>query len=56
MDRETVDVFLPDPEDCYERRRRARSGGTASCLYCAESEPVLKKETTGKGAQQYRCK
>jgi hypothetical protein len=27
-----------------------------SCVYCGESKPVIKKGTTGKGAQQYRCK
>jgi len=56
MDRDTVDVFLPDPDECYERLRRARFGATVSCVYCGESEPVIKKGTTGKGAQQYRCK
>ena len=56
MDEDTVKVFLPDPEDCYQRLRRARFGATVSCVYCDESEPVIKKGTTGKGAQQYRCK
>ena len=56
MDRDSVEVFLPDPDDCYERLRRARFGATVSCVYCGESEPVIKKGTTGKGAQQYRCK
>jgi transposase-like protein len=56
MDRDSVEVFLPNPDDCYERLRRARFGATVSCVCCGESEPVIKKETTGKGAQQYRCK
>ena len=56
MDRDSVEVFLPDPDDCYERLRRARFGATVSCVYCGEREPVIKKGTTGKGAQQYRCK
>ena len=56
MDEDTVKVFLPEPEDCYQRLRRARFGATVSCVYCDESEPVIKKGTTGKGAQQYRCK
>ena len=55
MDRESVEVFLPDPEDCYERLRRARFGATVSCVYCGESDPVIKKGTTCKNAQQYRC-
>ena len=56
MDRDSVEVFLPDPDDCYERLRRARFGATVLCVYCGESRPVIKKGTTGKGAQQYRCK
>ncbi len=56
MDRDSVEVFLPDADDCYERLRRARFGATVSCVYCGESEPVIKKGTTCKGAQQYRCK
>ncbi|AUX07826.1 hypothetical protein AArcSl_1879 [Halalkaliarchaeum desulfuricum] len=56
MDRDSVEVFLPDPDECYERLRRARFGATVSCVYCGESDPVIKKGTTGKGAQQYRCK
>ena len=56
MDANTVEVFLPDPEECYERLRRARFGATVSCVYCEESDPVIKKGTTGKDAQQYRCK
>ena len=56
MDEDTVEVFLPDPEECYERLRRAKASATVSCVYCGESEPVIKKGTTGKGAQQYRCK
>jgi hypothetical protein len=46
MDRDSVEVFLPDPDDCYERLRRARFGATVSCVYCGESEPVIKKGTT----------
>ena len=56
MDRDSVEVFLPDPDECYERLRRARFGATVSCVYCGETDPVIKKGTTGKGAQQYRCK
>ena len=58
MDRDSVEVFLPDPDECYKRLRRARFGATEMCVYCGESEPVIKKGTTGKGAQQYRyrCK
>ena len=56
MDADTVEVFLPDPEECYERLRRARFGATVSCVYCGEGDPVIKKGTTGKDAQQYRCK
>jgi transposase-like protein len=56
MDSDSVEVFLPDPDECYERLRRARFGATVSCVYCGESDPVIKKGTTGKGAQQYRCK
>lgn len=55
MDRDSVDVFVSDPEDCYERLRRARFGETVSCVYCGGSDPVIKKGTTGKGAQQYHC-
>jgi transposase-like protein len=40
MDRKSVEVFIPDRE---------------ACLYC-ESENVIKKETTGKDTQKYRCK
>jgi len=39
MDRESVDVFLPDPEDCYERFPRARFGATAWCVCWEECEP-----------------
>jgi len=56
MDKESVKVFLPDPEECYELLRRARFGATVSCVYCGESDPVIKKGMTGKQAQQYRCK
>lgn len=56
MDRDSVEVFLPDPDDCYERLRRAEAGATVSCVYCGERDPVIKTGTTGKGAQQYRCK
>lgn len=31
-------------------------GATVSYIYCGESDPVIKKGTTGKSAQQYRCK
>ena len=55
MDRDSVEVFLLDPEDCYERLRRARFGATVSCVYCGDSESVIKKGTTCKDAQQYRC-
>jgi len=56
MDGDTVEVFLPDPQDCYKRLRRAEAGATVSCVYCGESDPVIKKGTTGKDAQQYRYK
>lgn len=49
MDRDSVEVFLPDPDECYERLRRARFGATVSCIYCGESDPVIKKGTTRKG-------
>mgnify|MGYP006300368229 CR=1 FL=1 len=55
MDRKSVEVFIPDREECYERLRRARFGATVACLYCG-SEDVIKKGTTGKDAQKYRCK
>ena len=32
MDRDSVEVFLPNPNDCYERFRRARFGATESCV------------------------
>ncbi len=54
MDNESVSVFLPNPEDCYERLRRARFGATVACVHC-ESDEVIKKGTTGKDAQQYYC-
>lgn len=56
MDRGSVGVFLPDPEEYYEGLRRTRFGATVSCVYCDESEPIIKKGTTRKGTQQYRCK
>ncbi len=56
MDRDSVEVFLPDPDDCYERLCRAEAGATESCVYFGESDPASKKGTTGKDAQQYRCK
>jgi hypothetical protein len=37
MDADTVEVFLPDPEESYERLRRARFGGKVSCVYCIRS-------------------
>ena len=55
MDRKSVEVFLPEPEECYERLRRTRFGATEACLYCG-SENVIKKGTTEKDAQKYRCK
>jgi transposase-like protein len=55
MDRKSVEVFIPDREECYERLRRALFGATVACLYCG-SENVIKKGTTGKDAQKYRCK
>jgi uncharacterized protein YlaI len=55
IDRDSVEVFLPDPDECDERLRRARSPATVSCVYCGESEPVITKRTTGKRARQYRC-
>ena len=54
MDSETVSVFLPNHEDCYERLRRVRFGATVACVHC-ESDEVIKKGTTGKDAQQYYC-
>lgn len=55
MDKEPVEVFLPDREVWYERLRRAKSGTTVACLYCG-SEIIIKKGTTGKDAQKYYCK
>jgi len=55
MDKKSVEVFIPDPEDCYERLRRARFGATVECPYC-ESGDVIKKGTTCKDAQKYQCK
>ena len=52
MDSETVSVFLSNREDCYERLRRARFGATVACVYCGSDE-IIRKETTGKDAQQY---
>ena len=54
MDSETVSVFLPNREDCYERLRRAKSGATVAYIRCGSDE-VIKKGTTGKDAQQYYC-
>lgn len=55
MDKNSVEVFIPAREECCERLRRAESGATMACLYCG-SEDVIKKGTTGKDAQKYRCK
>ena len=54
MDSETVSVFLPNREDCYERLRRVRFGATVACVHCGSDE-VIKKGTTGKDAQQHYC-
>ena len=54
MDSESVAVFVPEREDCYERLRRARFGATVACVYCG-SEEVIRKGTTCKDAQQYYC-
>jgi len=55
MEKNSVEVFLPDPEDCYERLRRARFGATVECPYC-ESEEIIKKRTTCKDTQKYQRK
>lgn len=56
MDRESRETDLPASEECYERVRRVRFGRTVSCIDCGEAEPVIRKGTTTKDAQQYYCR
>jgi transposase-like protein len=53
--RESVnEVFLPDKEDCLEYLREQRWPDGVTCPHC-ESADTIKKGTTRKGAQSYRC-
>lgn len=51
----TSNVVLPKRETCYEQLRLTRAGESTVCIYC-DSENVIKKGKSGKGAQRYRCK
>jgi transposase-like protein/predicted transcriptional regulator len=51
----TPNVALPKRETCYEQLRLARAGESIVCIYC-DSENVIRKGKSGKGAQRYRCK
>jgi len=55
MDKQSAQVFLPPRERCFSHLRLARFGETVTCVHC-ESDEVVKQGTTGKDAQQYRCK
>jgi transposase-like protein len=55
MDEESAQVFLPPRERCFERLRLARFGETVTCVHCGD-DAVVKRGTTDKDAQQYRCK
>jgi transposase-like protein len=55
VSKESVDeVFLPDKDDCLEYLRDHRWPGEVTCPHC-ESADTIKKGTTRKGAQRYRC-
>ena len=55
VSRESVnEVFLPDKEDCLEYLRDQRWADGVTCPHC-ESADTIKKGTTRKGAQRYRC-
>ena len=48
------EVFLPDKEDCLEYLREHRWPEEVTCPHC-ESADTIKKGTTRKGVQRYRC-
>lgn len=48
-------LFLPDQADCLEYLRDQRWPEEVSCPAC-ESTETIKKGTTEKGVQRYRCK
>jgi len=55
VSRESInEVFLPDKEDCLEYLRDQRWPDGVTCPHC-ESADTIKKGTTRKGAQRYRC-
>jgi transposase-like protein len=55
VSRESVsEVFLPDKEDCLEYLRDQRWPDRVTCPHC-ESADTIKKGTTRKDAQRYRC-
>lgn len=55
VSRESEDeVFLPDKEDCLGNLRDHRWPNEVKCPHC-ESVDTIKKGTTRKGAQRYRC-
>jgi transposase-like protein len=47
-------VDLPDTEDCLQVLRRSRWPDGTRCPNC-DSLHIIKKGTTGKGAQRYKC-
>lgn len=51
----TPNVALPNREACYEQLRLVQDGEPTVCIYC-DSENVIKKGKSSKGAQRYHCK
>lgn len=45
MDRDSLEVFLPDPDDCYERLRRTRFGVTVRARKWFEFREMILKAT-----------
>jgi len=55
VSREIVnEVFLPDKEDCLEYLRDQRWPEEVTCPHCRSAD-TIKKGTTRKDAQRYRC-
>ncbi|RKS75782.1 transposase-like zinc ribbon protein [Haloarcula quadrata] len=55
VSRESVnEVFLPDKEDCLEYLREQRWPDEVTCPHCRSAD-TIKKGTTRKDAQRYRC-
>lgn len=50
-----TEACLPDREACFQSLRRHRWPDVVTCPHC-DSPDTIKKGTTSKGAQRYRCR